>query len=115
MMTRNCALTSRHFLVGRQLARLVFEHDRNAVLHRVGEAVGLAHELGSLLAVDELALAQRADQDFKQPWVYATHSFFPGASRRTRDRAARSPEAPTSWDAQRGAILPRPSRSAGPA
>src|SRR5687768_6489720 len=104
MMTRNCALTSRHFFVGRELARLVLEHDGNTVLYRVGEPVGLAHQLRRLLAVDELALAQGADQDFKQPWIDATHSLFPGASRRTRDRAAPSPGAPTSWDARRGAI-----------
>src|SRR5688572_32932288 len=96
MMTRNCALTSRHFFVGRELARLVLEHDGNTVLYRVGEPVGLAHQLRRLLAVDELALAPWADQDFQQPWIDATHPLFPGASRRTRARPPPTPGATTS-------------------
>src|SRR5688572_33290913 len=37
--------SSSGFLVGGQLPRLVLEHHRDVVLHREGEAVGLAHQL----------------------------------------------------------------------
>ena len=47
-----------------ELARFLFEHHRNAVLHRIAETIGLADEL--LPGEHQLALAQRADEDLEQ-------------------------------------------------
>src|SRR5262249_51455647 len=74
--------SSRHLFFGRELARFFLEHYRDAVFHRIRETVRLADQLGGVLAVDELALAQGADQDFKQLWIDATHHFSSAAKRR---------------------------------
>src|SRR5204862_8209212 len=98
-----------------ELARLRCEHPGDIVLHRIGQAIGLADELARVLAIEELALAEGAHQDFKQPWIDGAHRASSRATRRTRDRARQSPAGPTNSALRRGAILPRPSRSSGPA
>src|SRR5689334_7047604 len=55
--------------------RLIDEHDRDVVAHRVGEAACRAHERRFLLAVLERPLALRADQDRQQLWS-ETHRDF---------------------------------------
>src|SRR5512146_1045300 len=95
-----------------ELARVVLEHHRDAVLYRVGQPIGLAHELARFLAIDERALAQRADEDFEQSWINGgAHQASPGASYRKRDREPRSPGTPSAAVSRSACILPRPSRS----
>ena len=54
--------TPSHFLFRRQFARLVFEHHRDVVAHRISQAAGLAHQLVLGLLVYQRPLAQGADQ-----------------------------------------------------
>ena len=52
-------------------ARLVLEHDRDVVTDRIGQLARLADQFLFGLAVVEIALANRADEDIKQPGVHA--------------------------------------------
>src|SRR5690606_31116251 len=72
--------------------RFVGEHDRDVVADRVGEPVAAADEFGldrrragRVAAQLERALAQRADEDFKQSFV---HGQWPPASRSGTDHNA---------------------------
>src|SRR5690242_5479673 len=70
MTTLKARRSSSGFLVGRERARLVLEHHGDVVLHREGEPVGLAHQLGGVLLPRERALAEGAHQDFKQLGIH---------------------------------------------
>lgn len=59
-----------NFFVRRKFSRLVLEHDRNIVLNRECEAIGLADKLGSRLAVYERPLAYRTYENIKQACVH---------------------------------------------
>src|SRR5262249_38847818 len=58
----------RHLVVA-QPARLVDQHDRDAVADRVGEARLLADQLLSFAVVAQWSLGQRTDEDLQQPRV----------------------------------------------
>ncbi len=49
--------------------RLVDQHDRDVVAHRVAEAASGAHEYGFIRPIVEVALAFRADEYGEQLWV----------------------------------------------
>jgi hypothetical protein len=57
-------------LVRRQLPRFVLEHDGNVVTYRERQFAGFANQFLFGLAVVEIALADRADEDIKQPGVH---------------------------------------------
>src|SRR6185503_591748 len=99
----------------RKPARFFLQHHRDAVLHRIAEAIGLADELGRVFAIDELALAQRAHQDFKQLWIDGTHRASESTTRRTPQRPPLPLAPPTRCLPHRGAILQRPPPSSAPA
>ena len=52
-----------------QLARLLGQHDRNAVAHRIGQARLAADQLAGLAVILQRSLGQRTDQDFQQPRI----------------------------------------------
>lgn len=51
-------------------ARLAFEHDGNAIAYWKGELVGFANQQAGFAIVSYGALAERADQKFKQACVH---------------------------------------------
>jgi hypothetical protein len=59
-----------NFLLWRKFPGLVFQHHRDVVLDRVGEAAGLADELGLGFLVQQRALAQRAHQYLEELAVH---------------------------------------------
>src|SRR4051812_12489116 len=80
MTTENSVIAERdwksQFLVGRELARVVLEHDGDAVLDRISEAVGFADEFLPRLEINQRPLANRAHQDIEQLGVHLTLSDF---------------------------------------
>src|SRR4051812_36987267 len=65
------ASRSSNYFFRRQLARVVFEHYGDAVLHRIGEAVCLADEFLPRFYVNERPLADRAHQDIEQLGIHS--------------------------------------------
>jgi hypothetical protein len=53
--------TGLDFFFGGHLARLVFQHDWNVILHRIGEAARFADELLLRLLVQQRSFAEGAD------------------------------------------------------
>ncbi len=62
------------FFLRLELARLAFEHHRNAVADAKRQAVGLANKLLLGFAKNQRALAKRADENFKQAGVHESVS-----------------------------------------
>ena len=58
------------FLVGCKLARLGFQHNRNAIAHRVGKTAGFTHQFLLFLVVLQGGFAYRAYQYAQQFLVY---------------------------------------------
>ena len=99
-------------LFGREPARLVFQHHRDAVADRIGEARRLRHQLLALAIVDERRPWSPGKPGFRAVWrpreLLASHAL----DQRRIDVAPRP--ADTSSARRRSAcILPRPSRSSG--
>src|SRR6185312_17041379 len=71
--------------LGGQLARVLFEHDRNVILDRICEPTRFADQLFFGFAVEEWPLAQRAHENIKKFGVHAGISACPESKRRARD------------------------------
>ena len=106
------ALTSRSFpFLGRELARLVLEHHRNAVADRIGEPVRLRDEL--LRARGRRSsgpLRDRAHEDLKQLGI---HEFVHDQCDERAVERARTGRYQQRVVGECARILPRPSRSSG--
>jgi uncharacterized protein YgfB (UPF0149 family) len=62
--------TGHYFFIRRQLACLILQHDGDVVADRESQLAGFADQFLFGLAVFEVALANRADEDIKQPGVH---------------------------------------------
>ena len=91
--------------------RFVFEHHGNAVPDGVREPRRFRDELLLVLVVDERALGDRADEDFKELWVHGSVS---RSAQRAHRRPGRGLADTSSARRRRTRILPRPSRSSKP-
>src|SRR5262249_52412978 len=64
------ASTIEQRVVGRELARFLFEHHRHAVADRIGQPVESAHEQLRLAPELQRALAYRAGENFQQARIH---------------------------------------------
>ena len=62
--------TELQFFFRGHFARVVLKHDRNAILHRVAEAAGLAQQFARGLAIKQRPLADGADKYVEQLFIH---------------------------------------------